>query len=171
MKDTIKFTSLQLITLVTLRILIGWHLLFEGISKLTSPGWSSLGFLKESKWIFSDLSQWIISNGKVLEAVNFLNTWGLIAIGLGLILGLFTRVAAFSGTLLLLIYYSMNPPLVGLEYSVPFEGNYLIVSKTLIEAVALMMIAFFPTSLVFGLDIFIDRYRNRKKEKNYTIQG
>jgi len=171
MRDTKLYTTSQLFILVILRILIGWHLLYEGISKLISPGWSSLGFLKESKWIFSDLSQWIISNGNVLEAVNFLNTWGLIAIGLGLILGLFARVAAFSGIILLLVYYSMNPPLVGLEYSVPFEGNYLIVSKTLIEAVALMAVAVFPTSLVFGLDNFVDRYRNRKKEMNNTIPG
>ena len=50
----------------------------------------------------------------VLNAVDFLNTWGLIAIGLGLILGLFTRAAAISGAILLFVYYLNNPPLIGL---------------------------------------------------------
>ena len=164
-----KFTPLQLFTLVTLRFLIGWHLLYEGISKLTNSGWTSAGFLKESKWVLSGFSQWILSNSNVLNTVDFLYTWGLIAIGIGLILGLFTRMAAISGTLLLLVYYLMNPPLIGLEYSVPFEGNYLIVSKTLIEAVALFVLVLFPTGSIAGLDVFIVRYKNRKKSDLHNI--
>ena len=161
MNDIKKITTLQLFSLVALRFLIGWHLLYEGISKLIYPGWTSAGFLKESKWILSGFSQWILSNSSVLHVVDFLNTWGLIAIGLGLILGLFSRLAAISGAILLLIYYLSNPPLVGLEYSVPFEGNYLIVSKTLIEAVALFALALFPTSSIIGLDVFVTRFTNR----------
>ena len=161
--DTKKITTLQLSTLVALRFLIGWHMLYEGISKLIYPGWSSSGFLKESKWILSGLCQWILSNDSILQVVDFLNTWGLIAIGLGLILGLFTRFAAISGALLLLVYYLINPPLVGLEYSVPLEGNYLIVSKTMIEAVALFAVAIFPTSSVFGLDVFVARFKKSLK--------
>ena len=167
-KDT--FTNLQLTTLVILRLLIGWHLLIEGLSKLLNPGWSSIGFLRESNWILSGFSEWIISNSGVLNAVDFLNTWGLIAIGAGLILGLFSQLAAISGAILLLVYYLNNPPLIGLEYTIPNEGNYLIVSKTLIEAVTLIALALFPTSSSFGLDIFIARYKNRKKIKRGIIK-
>ena len=71
---------------VILRMLIGWHFLYEGISKLIHPAWSSLAFLAESKWILAGVAQWITSNQEVLNTVDFLNTWGLIAIGLGLIL-------------------------------------------------------------------------------------
>lgn len=104
-----------------------------------------------------------MANPGLLNFVDMLNTWGLIAIGLGLIVGLFTRVAAIAGALLLFVYYLSNPPLIGLEYSVPTEGNYLIVSKTLIEAVALVAMAVFPTGSFAGLDMIIDRYRNSKK--------
>jgi len=162
MSETRKYTSLQLTTLVALRFLIGWHLLYEGISKLMNPGWSSAGFLKESKWILSGFSQWILSNSSVLHAVDFLNTWGLIAIGLGLILGLFARLAAISGAILLLVYYMSNPPLIGLEYSIPPDGSCLVVSKTLIEAVALFALALFQTSSIVGLDFFVARFRDRK---------
>jgi thiosulfate dehydrogenase (quinone) large subunit len=155
MKETKTFTSIQLTTLVVLRFLIGWHILYEGLSKLVTPGWSSALFLKESKWILSGFSSWITSNPGVLNVVDFLNTWGLIAIGLGLVLGLLTRTAAIAGAILLFVYYLNNPPLIGLEYTIPSEGSYLIVSKTLIETVALIVIAVFPTGSVFGLDKYI----------------
>ena len=145
MSNTKTYTNLQLTSLVVLRILIGWHLLFEGISKLLNPSWSSIGFLSESQWIMAGFANWITSNTGVLSTVDFLNTWGLIAIGTGLIVGLCTRTAAISGVLLLLMYYFNNAPIIGIEYSMPSEGNYLIVSKTLIEAVALFVIGVFPS--------------------------
>jgi thiosulfate dehydrogenase [quinone] large subunit len=162
MKDKNIYTSAQMTALVILRFLIGWHLLYEGFSKLLIPNWSSLSFLQESKWIMSGFSNWIISHTGILSAVDFLNTWGLIAIGLALILGLFTKLASICGAALLFIYYLNNPPLVGLEYSMPTEGSYLIVSKTLIEAAALVVLAFFPSGLFFGLDMLIKRNRNNR---------
>lgn len=159
MKDSKQYTPWQLTVFVALRFLIGWHLLFEGVSKLLTPNWTSVGFLNESQWIMSGFSQWIVSNAGVLSAVDFLNTWGLIAIGLGLIVGLFSRVAAVSGAILLFIYYLNNAPIIGIEYSIPSEGNYLIVSKTLIEAVALLALVVFPTSHIVGLDLFLNRFK------------
>ena len=165
MKSTKTFTTFQLTALVLLRMLIGWHILFEGISKLLTPNWTSALFLTDSQWILSGFSNWIISNDGVLSMVDFLNTWGLIAIGVGLILGLFTRLAAYAGMGLLIMYYLNNIPLLGIEYSLPAEGNYLIVSKTLIEAAALLVMAVFPTGSVFGLDIFISRFTKPKNEE------
>jgi thiosulfate dehydrogenase (quinone) large subunit len=162
MKEKYDYTPVQMTILVILRFMIGWHLLYEGFSKLLIPNWSSFGFLQESKWILAGLSRWILEHGNVLTVVDFLNTWGLIAIGLGLILGLFTRPAAISGAVLLFIYYLNNPPLIGLEYTVPSEGSYLVVSKTLIEAVSLVALAVFPTGTTFGLDMLIDKWKNKK---------
>jgi len=165
MKSTKTFTTFQLTALVLLRMLIGWHILYEGISKLLMPNWTSALFLRDSQWILSGFSDWIVFNDGVLSMVDFLNTWGLIAIGAGLILGLFTRLAAYAGMGLLIMYYLNNIPLIGLEYSMPAEGNYLIVSKTLIEAAALLVLAIFPTGSAFGLDIFISRFTKSKNEE------
>ena len=52
----------QLYGLVTLRVLIGWHILYEGVSKLINPYWSSAAYLLDSKWIFSGLAKTIVSN-------------------------------------------------------------------------------------------------------------
>jgi thiosulfate dehydrogenase [quinone] large subunit len=164
MKEKYVYTPLQMTMMILLRFLIGWHLLYEGFSKVLIPNWSSFGFLQESKWILVGFAKWVLAHDNVLNVIDFLNTWGLIAIGLGLILGLFTRIAAISGALLLFLYYLNNPPLIGLEYTVPSEGSYLIVSKTLIEAAALVVIAVFPTSSIFGLDMFIKKFRKSKNK-------
>ena len=145
--------------LVTLRFLIGWHLLYEGIIKLLNPEWSAYAFLAGSEGIFAGVAGWISSNPGVLSAVDVLNTWGLICIGLGLILGLFTRTAAFAGALLIGLYYLFNPPFIGLGASVPMEGNYLIVNKNLIEAVMLLLIGVSPAARLFGMDAL---FTNRK---------
>ena len=114
MKNNKTFSNIQLSTLVAFRFLIGWHLLYEGLTKLFNPGWSAASFLSESQWIMSGIAQWIISNSGVLSVVDFMNTWGLIAIGAGLIVGLFTRTAAISGAILLFIYYLNNAPIIAL---------------------------------------------------------
>lgn len=164
MKEDKIYTSMQRYILVALRLLIGWHILYEGVSKLLTPNWSSSGFQQESKWILSGFSHWIISHPGILNTVDFLNIWGLIAIGAGLILGLFTRTAAISGAILLFTYYLNNPPLIGLEYSIPSEGSYLVVSKTLIESVVLVALAVFPSGSFAGLDILVSLYKNRNNK-------
>ncbi|MBE9510205.1 MAG: DoxX family membrane protein [Bacteroidetes bacterium] len=165
MKDNETYTSWQLTILVVLRILIGWHLLYEGMAKLLNPNWSSAGFLMESKWVLSGFSEWVISNSDILKVVDFLNIWGLIAIGAGLIVGLFTQTAAISGVILLFVYYLNNPPLIGLEYVMPAEGSYLIINKTLIEAVALFVLVVFPTGSRVGLDFFIVQFKKLTKKE------
>ena len=166
MKDDKAFSTSQLAFLLILRLIIGWHLLYEGLAKMFTPDWSSLGFLSESRWILSGFAHWIISNQGVLDVVDFLNTWGLIAIGAGLILGLFSRWAAICGAILVMVYYLNNPPFIGMTYSLPSEGSYLIVNKTLIEAVALCVLAVFPTSRILGLDMYISRFGHRKNSQN-----
>ena len=83
----------------------------------------------------------------------------MICIGLGLILGLFTRTAAIAGALLIGLYYLFNPPFVGITMAVPMEGNYLIVNKNLIEAVMLLLLAASPAARSYGLDSL---FANRK---------
>lgn len=150
--DPGKTSAWQSRLLVALRFMIGWHLLYEGIVKLLKPEWSSLAFLRESQGLFAGIADWMVSNPGVLAVVDSLNTWGLILIGAGLILGLFTRTAAFAGAALLGLYYLFNPPFIGMATTIPMEGNYLIVNKNLIEATALLLIAVSPAARSFGLD-------------------
>ena len=95
--------DLQLYGLVVLRVLIGWHFLYEGIAKLINPYWSSAAFLLDAKWIFSGIAKWMVSNPAILSLVDNLNMWGLTLIGACLILGLFGRHVSMLGMSLVLV--------------------------------------------------------------------
>ena len=49
-----------------LRILIGWHFLYEGVSKLLTPGWTSKFYLLGSRWIFADLFHAMASSPAII---------------------------------------------------------------------------------------------------------
>lgn len=155
-----RYTNFQLVTLVTLRMLIGWHFFYEGLAKLLNPYWTSAGYLAESQWWFKDIFLSLAASPSALAVVDFLNAWGLVAIGLGLMLGLLTRIANIAGIALLILYYVAAPPFVGYVYSMPAEGAYLIVNKVLIEAAALFVLLAFPTGGIVGLDRLIFWRRN-----------
>ena len=156
------YTKLQLSALVILRVLIGWHFLYEGCVKLLNENWTSAGFLSESKWIFAPVFNFIVTHPAILKFVDVANTWGLIFIGLGLIVGCFARLASFSGAILLLMYYVANPPFIGFKYTAPSEGSYIIVNKNLIEMFALIVLTLFPTAIYVGVDRLIAAYRKNK---------
>jgi len=158
--DLWRYTRIKLWVLVLLRVAIGWHFLYEGIAKLLNPYWTSAGFLLESKGPLAALFQGIAAHPTALRIVDILNTWGLIAIGLGLMAGLLTRAASLAGMALLLLYYICNPPLIGAAYSAPSEGAYLFVNKNVIEFLALWVLIIFPTSKIIGLDGLIFRKKS-----------
>jgi len=158
------FRSLLTIT----RVLIGWHFLYEGISKLLAPQWTSAGYLLQSHWYLSDWFHRIAQTPDVLKIVDLVNMWGLVFIGLALFLGVLTRIAALAGASLILLYYIANPPLVGFLSETTSEGHYLIVNKNLIEMLVLLGLVFVPRNLLYGVDRWFARcltnWRNRIPE-------
>jgi thiosulfate dehydrogenase [quinone] large subunit len=141
--------------IVVLRVLIGWHFLYEGIAKLKLPAWSAAGYLQQARGPFASAFKALAANPTLLDAVNQITMWGLVAIGLGLILGCFTRLASVSGMLLILMFYFAAPPFVGYFYTAPTEGSYLIVNKNLVELAALAVVLLTGSGRVAGLDRLI----------------
>ena len=84
--------------LTLLRIVVGWHFLYEGISKLVVSDWSSAPYLNGSRWIFAPFFQWMIQSQAMISIVDFMNVWGMVLIGLALIFGLLSRWAAAGGS-------------------------------------------------------------------------
>jgi thiosulfate dehydrogenase [quinone] large subunit len=161
-----SYTKFQLFFLVVLRVLIGWHFLYEGLAKLVAENWTSLGFLLDSKGPFANIFISLASSPETLKVINFLNIYGLIAIGLSLILGLFTRTGCLAGIILLAFYYLSHPPFIGYSYMVPSEGSYLWVNKNLIELFALALIYVFPSGHIIGLDRFISILLKKNMNSN-----
>ena len=150
-----------------LRIIVGWHFLFEGLSKLFNPGWSSTSYLMESQWLFSGFFHWLIGNNTTLQVVDFLNIWGLIIIGTFLFIGFFTRIAAISGAFLLLLYYVANPPFV--YSSMPTTSHFYIINYNLIEAVVLVVIASFPKDYLWSVQRFIAYQHAKRKDQKFPV--
>lgn len=166
-----SLNNTQVFFLVLLRIAVGWHFLYEGLVKVFTPTWTSSGYLMDSKGFLAPLYRSIATNPDILRVVDFLNEWGLILIGAGLILGLFTRASAIAGMLLLALYYLSHPPLAIYTYALPSEGAYFIVDKILIELIASGVIFSFPSywlpgvdRLIFGNRINSTDYGRRKQE-------
>jgi len=153
------YTPWQAITLVTLRIVIGWHFLFEGAVKLFDSSWSSKAFLMDSAGIMPGFFRSLANNPTALSVVDLLNEWGLVLIGLSFILGIFTRIATAAGVFLLLLYYLSHPALTGLQYQFPSEGSYFIVNKNIVEMFAIFVLMFFPTGHIFGLQRIVQGKR------------
>ena len=167
MKTTISSLSPpQLNVLVILRLLIGWHFLYEGAVKLYSSSWSAAGYLNDSQGLFAPMFKAIAANPGLMAAVDFLNTWGLIAVGLGLIVGFLTQAALIGGMILLGMYYLSHQPFISAQYALPSEGSYLWVNKNLIELFAMAVLYVFPTSHIIGLDRLMQRYGQQTKQSS-----
>ncbi len=158
-----KTTQKSLIFL--LRVLIGWHFLYEGVIKLAVPDWTAEGYLKGSYGILSSFFNNLASNDGMLDVINFLNVWGLIFIGLGLMLGILIRVSAASGIFLLMLYYFAYPPF-GDSLFQSSGGHFWIINRNLLEAMALAVVMVFP---VFEFSIL--RIFKKKQEENAAVKS
>lgn len=131
------------LVITVFRMALGWHFLFEGISKLFVVNWSAASFLSHSTGPFSGFYHWLGSSDAILNIIDPVNIAALILIGIGLFLGIAIRLSSLSGILLLVLYYFAYPPFGGTLLS-GTEGNLFIVNRNLIEAVALAVLMFLP---------------------------
>ncbi|HNS18312.1 MAG TPA: DoxX family protein [Bacteroidales bacterium] len=156
---TMTYSKGQVIALVSLRIVTGWHFLYEGLAKIVQEDWTARAYLMDSKGFLAGFFNGITANPALLSVADFLNEWGLTFIGLSLILGLFTRISSLSGILLLAFYYLSHPSWPGFEYLFPSEGVYFIVNKNMVEIFGLLVICFFPTSHIIGIKRLIMKWK------------
>ncbi len=152
------------IVMTILRVTIGWHLLYEGITKLLNPDWSAAGYLLSATGPLSGLFHALAGNDTLLSLVNIVNTWALLLIGLGLLIGFFTRISQVSAMVLLLLYYLSHPPVFS-EPGFFREGSYFLVSKDLLEMLALLALLFVPTGQFLGVDGLLSKITRKPMHK------
>lgn len=137
-------------SVVLLRVLIGWHFLFEGVVKMYNPEWTSFGYLATAQGPFKGIFTMLIGDATI-GWVDTLNITALMIVGATFILGIFERIGAVVGVGLLALYFLAHPPFPGLA-QMNVEGNYWLVNKNLIELVACIVVYQLPTGAYFGLD-------------------
>ncbi len=138
------------ITLVVLRVVLGVQLLLAGIAKFGD--WSAAGYLNGASGPFAGFFQSLAGS----PFVDALNAWGLVLIGLALILGLMVRPASFFGAILMLLYYFAH-----------FEQNtaHGFIDSHIIYIIVFVLFMSGGVGHVFGLDSLA---RPRMK-KNSTL--
>ena len=158
-------TRPQQVALVLLRTLVGWHFLYEGFFKLWGPAWSragaplapwtASGYLKAAGGPFAGFFHGL-ADSRFLPFVDNAVAVALVLAGLSLMLGLFTRAGALVALSLLGLFYLSSIPTAGVPQPAT-EGAYLLVSKTLVEAAAVLVVFCFGTGRIAGLDLLWPR--------------
>jgi thiosulfate dehydrogenase [quinone] large subunit len=159
-------TPLRQFTLILLRTLIGWHFLYEGYTKLLQPAWSRAGapvtawssaaYLNAATGPFAE-SFHRLADVPWIGSLDLFIALSLAAVGLSLMLGLFTQTGCVAALALLSLFYVSSIP-TGLPEP-RAEGTYLFVNKNLIEAAAVLLLLTFRTGRIAGLDLLWPRRR------------
>jgi thiosulfate dehydrogenase [quinone] large subunit len=136
---------LQLWPIALLRIYAGAFFAWQGFGKLSSESFaeSMRGFLTgklDSSFLFyrSFIETVVLPNKELFAA---LVTWGELAVGIALLIGLATRYAAFTGVFLLLNFWFAKG-----------DGFFAGTNHDVVWIVILLVLAFVPAGRVAGLD-------------------
>jgi thiosulfate dehydrogenase [quinone] large subunit len=162
-------STTQRLLLVVLRTFIGWHFLYEGYFKLILPAWapdgthlgafSSADYLRTATGPVAHLLRALLAAGWG-HAIDVTVIAALWAIGLSLLLGLFTQLGCYGALGMLGLFYLTAMPLDGAPHA-GMEGNYMIVNKNLIELVAVAVLWSFRTGRIAGLDLMYYTWRGK----------
>lgn len=146
--------NFQIFALVAARVAAGVLFFYAGWEKIINPAWSAAGYLSGAK-DFHALYAWFASAG-VLSFVNFVNKWGLLLLGVALILGAFVRLASGLGIALMALYY--------LPLAWPFvDANSFIVDEHILLIALLLIFIAWRAGHVWGVDGYWARRKSYRR--------
>lgn len=134
---------------VLLRISLGWMMFYAGITKVLDPAWSAAGFLENAAF-FQSFFAWF-AQPEILPLTNTLNAWGLMLIGVALLLGLFVRISSLFAIFLMVLYYlPVLPASTG--------GYTLFVDNHVIYAAGFLLLAGISAGRFAGFDVLLRKH-------------
>ncbi|MEX0616464.1 MAG: DoxX family protein [Candidatus Woykebacteria bacterium] len=146
------------VSLFLLRLGIGWVFFYAGWSKVITfftdtKNWTAAGFLiggaKDPTHIFAPLFESLAGN----TTIDYLNAYGLLFIGIGLLSGGMVRLASLFGIILMLLYYLPGYP----------PENAFIIDDHIIYSLVLIFLAAAGAGRMWGLDKNIEKWPMVKK--------
>ena len=136
-------TRSQKLLVIFLRMAVGWFLLYQGITAILNPDWSLLPFIQPA-YTFPEFYA-SISAQDILPYITYLVKGLFVISGALLIAGLFVRIGAFLGIILMLFFY-----FPGLSF--PYVGSgYYIIDNNLLLAILLAYLFVIRAGEFFGL--------------------
>lgn len=142
--------SLSAWFVLALRLVIGFAFFYSGSEKVVT-GFDAGGYLLnvagtngnplEGMFLWMGQTSWFV------DVVNVAVPWGELAIGLGILVGLLTRLAAFFGALMMLLFYFGNWELA----HGPINADFMYM-------MVFLSIAAFGAGRILGLDSYVEQY-------------
>jgi len=146
-----KLHTLSVWFILALRLMMGLAFFQSGISKVLSGGFSAAGYLQNAPPANgSPVAGLFVAMGQNPVFVDFVNIavpWGELLIGLGLIVGAFSRLAAFWGAFMMLMFYLGN-----------WEVSHGYINGDFAYMLVFLSVAAFGAGRILGLDAYIEQY-------------
>ncbi|MFB6354299.1 MAG: DoxX family protein [Halobacteriales archaeon] len=142
--------SLSAWFVLALRLMMGYAFVHAGWAKVTEAGWSASGYLLHAVPAASPLYgtfQWMGQTAWFADFLAVAVPYGELAIGLGLLFGVLTRLAAFFGAFMMLMFYFSN-----------WSVEHGLINGDFAYMLVFLAVAAFGAGRILGLDAIIERY-------------
>jgi thiosulfate dehydrogenase [quinone] large subunit len=131
--------------------MMGYAFLHAGWTKIAEGGFDAQGFLLNSPAANGSplvgTFTWMGSSPLFVDFVNVAVPYGELLIGLGLIVGALTRLAAFFGALMMFLFYFAN-----------WDVAHGIINGDFAYMLVFLAVAAFGAGRILGLDAFIEQF-------------
>ncbi|UTF54427.1 DoxX family protein [Natronosalvus rutilus] len=143
-----KLHTLSVWFILALRLMMGLAFLQSGVDKVLSGEFGAAGYLgSREAGPAADLFVSMAETGWFVDFVNIAVPWGEVLIGLGLIFGVLTRLAAFWGAFMMLMFYLGN-----------WEISHGYINGDFAYMLVFLSVAAFGAGRILGLDAYIEQY-------------
>jgi thiosulfate dehydrogenase [quinone] large subunit len=146
-----KVHSLSAWFVLSLRLMMGYAFAYSGFTKIMDGGFTAGGYLTHSAATngnpFADVFAWMGSTPWFVEFANVAVPWGELLIGVGLLVGGLTRLAAFFGALMMLLFYFGN-----------WEVSHGVINGDFAYMLVFLSVAAFGAGRILGADKYIEEY-------------
>lgn len=139
------YSSTEKALIVYFRLTMAWTFLYAASHQVFVPDFSVIGFLNHTKTFHDFFS--MFTTPTMAPVTTFLVEYGHLLIGLSLLVGLMTRVSAFFGMLLMIVYWFAH-----MDWPYIENTNNFIVDYHLVYAGVLVFLMVKHAGHVFGLD-------------------
>ena len=137
--------------ILTLRLMMGIAFFQSGFDKILAGDFSAEGYLTGAVPNGgSPVADLFVAMGNTPWFVDFVNVavpWGELLIGLGLLVGVLTRLAAFWGAVMMFLFYLGN-----------WDVAHGYINGDFAYMLVFLSVAAFGAGRILGLDEYIERY-------------
>ncbi|WP_135852067.1 DoxX family protein [Halorussus salinus] len=146
-----KAHSLSAWFVLALRLMMGYAFAYSGFTKITAAEpFSATGYLTNAVPAESPLVglfHWMGSTPWFADFLSIAVPWGELLIGLGLLVGALTRLAAFFGAFMMLMFYFGN-----------WDIAHGFINGDFAYMLVFLAVAAFGAGRILGLDAVIEQY-------------